>query len=133
MVISEKLKQKRYVLYNQCLSKLGKGNIWTTAKINNRYVTITNKIMLDTLELDSLTLQICSFSTWHLLYITLGAQHLSGLSWPFRLVPCTVSHNNLFALLSDTVAPWCARRGRGLWLTRLRFTLHLSISWVGCH
>ena len=55
MVISENLTQKRYVLYNQCLSKLGKGNIWTTdgritAKINNRYVTITNKIMLDTLD-----------------------------------------------------------------------------------
>lgn len=54
--ISENLTQSRYRLYKECLVKLGKGKVWTidgriTTKINNRYVTINNVDILESLEI----------------------------------------------------------------------------------
>ena len=47
VLISENLTKSRYLLYKECIVKLGKGNVWTnegriTTRINNRYVTINN-------------------------------------------------------------------------------------------
>ena len=55
--ISENLTRKRYLLYNDCIEKLGRGNVWTsdgriTTKINNKYLTITNKSDLELLVRD---------------------------------------------------------------------------------
>jgi hypothetical protein len=55
--LSENLTRKRYLLYIDCIDKLGKGKVWTadgriTTKMNDKYQTITNKSDLNFLLCD---------------------------------------------------------------------------------